>query len=73
MKDDTFGRRNETTIRNGMNMKIAELKITSCEDRAAIVSILAFEGYKVSIDERKETLYRTYYYVIVEEKEHEKS
>lgn len=54
-------------------MKIAELKITSTEDRAAIVSILAFAGYKVSIDERKDGLYRTDYYVIVEEKEHEKS
>jgi hypothetical protein len=54
-------------------MKIAELKITSTEDRAAIVSILAFAGYKVSIVARKVAHYNTDYYVIVEEKEDEKS
>ena len=47
-----------------------ELKVNYYEDRASIVKILAFSGYKVSIEEREGKHYRDKdYYVIVETKE----
>ena len=53
-------------------MKICELKINNCYDRAKLVGILAFAGYKVSIDERKKDHYfDSDYYVVVEDKESE--
>ena len=55
-------------------MKICELCIKNYSDRAELVRILAFAGYKVSIEER-ETHLGAYpekdYYVIVEGKQPE--
>lgn len=51
-------------------MKICELKINRDSDRASLISILAFAGYKVSIKERPREgrfLYRHDYFVIVED------
>lgn len=53
-------------------MKICELKVQHDGDRATLVSILAFAGYKVSIDARKPKDYLNLgkdYFVIVEDKE----
>jgi hypothetical protein len=50
-------------------MKVCELKINNGEDRATIVSILAFAGYKVSIETRNKDKYSNFekeYFVIVE-------
>lgn len=54
-------------------MKICELRIQHSEDRARLVSILAFAGYKVSIEERGDIFSRNgrEYFVIVESKESE--
>jgi hypothetical protein len=49
---------------------IAKLKVNHCEDRASLVSILAFAGYKVSIQTVKEPRYSLSgpdYFVIVEQ------
>ena len=49
---------------------IAKLKVNHGEDRASLVSILAFAGYKVSIETVEPEPYRLKspdYYVIVEE------
>lgn len=45
-----------------------KLKINHCEDRSSIVSILAFAGYKVSVESFKEQSYsiNTDYYVVIE-------
>ena len=53
-------------------MKLCELKVNVCEDRADIVKILVFAGYKVSIEtrKRKDGYYGEQdYFVIVESKE----
>lgn len=51
---------------------IAKLKVNHNEDRAQLVSILAFAGYKVSVEHQKAerpTLGMGDYFVIVEDKE----
>ncbi len=55
-----------------MNDIIAKLKVNHGEDRAQLVSILAFAGYKVWIEESKQERYSLSgpdYYVFVEEAE----
>jgi len=53
-----------------MSEKLCELKVNHCKDRASLVSILAFAGYKISIEEREEERWSIQkdYYVIVETK-----
>jgi len=53
-------------------MLICKLKVNHCEDRASLVSILAFAGYRVSIENQKSGIYSFSsddYFVVVEDKE----
>lgn len=68
------GKNMYSQVERNTNMKICELKINTCTDRADLVAILAFAGYKVSIDKRKRPrkpyeMSTSDYFIIVEERE----